>query len=68
MVWKMYLKASGLKGGEEIILNGGSLIKFNDKGLVSYHRDYFDMGEFIYEHIPGLSWIISIVKNRLKAK
>lgn len=68
MVWKMYLKASGLKGGEEIVLNGGSLIKFNEKGLVSYHRDYFDMGEFIYEHIPGLSWIISIVKNRLKAK
>lgn len=66
LVWKMHLKAKGLKGGETVTLDGNSVIHFNDQDHVSYHRDYFDMGEFIYEQVPVLSWVISKVKERLK--
>lgn len=66
LVWKMTLKAQGLNGGNPVIVDGNSYIKFNQQDLVIYHRDYFDMGEFIYEHIPILGWTIQKVKNRLR--
>ena len=67
-VWLMKLKASGLKNGEEVQLHGTSVIHFNDNNLVDYHRDYYDMGEFIYEHIPVLGFVIRKSKDSLKHK
>jgi hypothetical protein len=32
------------------------------------HRDYFDMGEFVYERIPVLRSIIDYIKSRLAGK
>ena len=29
------------------------------------HRDYFDMGEFVYERVPVLRLIIRHIKNRM---
>jgi hypothetical protein len=66
LVWTMTLEANGLNGGKPISLEGNSHIKFNEENLVIYHRDYFDMGEFIYEHVPLLGWTIKQVKNRLR--
>ncbi len=65
LVWTMHLRAKGLNSGKEISVAGNSVIIFNDNNLVSYHRDYFDMGEFIYEQLPVLGWIIRKVKQRL---
>jgi hypothetical protein len=67
--WTMYLKAKGLAGGEEIKLTGNSLIIFSEESnKVTYHRDYFDMGEFIYEHIPLLGYAVRVVKKKLKSE
>jgi hypothetical protein len=66
--WRMVLKTPSLNGGDETFLIGNSHIVFNEKDLVSYHRDYFDMGEFIYQHIPVLGFIIRKVNQRLKAE
>lgn len=63
-VWVMYLKAKGLNGGNEVALKGNSHIRYKD-GLAIYHRDYFDMGEFIYENIPVLGSIIRKIKSLL---
>ena len=62
----MILSAPGLNNGEEVTLEGNSYIKFNENNLVIYHRDYFDMGEFIYEHIPVLGWTLKKIKNKLR--
>lgn len=66
LVWTMALSANGLNNGQPILLEGNSYIKFNDNNLVIYHRDYFDMGEFIYEHIPLLGWTVKKIKNKLR--
>ena len=65
-IWVMYLKAKSLNGGEEIALKGNSHVRYNAEGKAIYHRDYFDMGEFIYEHVPVLGSIIRVVKGKLK--
>ena len=66
--WKMRLIAPGLNKGDPIELEGNSLIKFNSEDLVVYHRDFFDMGEFIYQHIPVLGWTIKKINSRLRGK
>lgn len=68
LVWVMKLKATGIKDGEEISLAGNSVIYFNEKNLVGYHRDYYDMGEFVYEKVPVLGWVIGKIKKRLRPK
>ena len=66
--WIMYLKSKSLKSGEEIKLEGVSHLKFDPKtNLVTYHRDYFDMGAFIYEHIPVVGSLIRYIKRKLSS-
>jgi hypothetical protein len=64
--WTMTLNSTKLNGGNDISVEGGSMIFFNDEGLVTYHRDFFDMGEMIYEHIPLLKNLIKAVKKRFE--
>ncbi len=62
----MYLKAPSLNSGREITVDGVSLITFRGaEGKVISHRDYFDMGEFIYERVPILSSVIGFIKNKM---
>lgn len=64
--WTMEFRAKGLKGGEPILLDGASHIRFGgESGKAIYHRDYFDAGALVYENIPVLGAIIRYAKNRL---
>lgn len=66
--WTMHLKSPSLNSGREVTLDGVSLITFGGKeGKVIFHRDYFDMGEFIYEKIPILNQVIQFIKKRMKS-
>jgi len=64
--WTMEVRAKGFKGGEPVFLDGASHIKFGgESGKAVYHRDYFDMGAFVYENIPVLGSIVRYTKKRL---
>ncbi len=65
LTWRMYLKASAIDS-KEITVDGVSMITFGGpEGKAIFHRDYFDMGEFIYERIPVLRSIVGYIKGRL---
>jgi hypothetical protein len=66
-VWKMTLVTDKLNGGEPIVVDGNSVIKFKN-GKAIYHRDYFDMGAFAYENIPMLGFIVKKIKERFKVE
>lgn len=60
--WTMYLQLSGMS--HEIVLPGTTQLSVqNDK--IAFHRDYYDMGTLVYEHIPVLGWFIRKIKHRL---
>jgi ketosteroid isomerase-like protein len=66
VVWQMQLKSKRLEKGKVMTLDGNSVIEFSPtSNKVIYHRDYFDMGEFIYEKIPVLGSLIKIIKNKI---
>lgn len=63
--WTMKLRVRGLNRGKAFSVKGISHLKFNAKGLVEYHRDYFDLGEMVYERLPIQGFVISQFKKLL---
>jgi SnoaL-like domain len=46
------------------VVRGGSHIVFNDQGLVSLHRDYWDAAEELYEKLPVVGGLMRWLKKR----
>ncbi|MBM4253134.1 MAG: nuclear transport factor 2 family protein [Deltaproteobacteria bacterium] len=62
--WTMYLNTPKLEDGETVTVKGVSQFRYRGD-LVVYHRDYFDLGEMVYEHVPVVGWLTRKVKARL---
>jgi hypothetical protein len=64
--WDMKLQHSKLNSGRTITVNGLSQLKCQTQPdstkLISEHRDYFDMGQLLYENVP----LIGALNRRLK--
>jgi len=66
VVWTMHLKARRLNRGRPFTVDGNSIIRFGEGDKVVYHRDYFDMGDFVYERVPVVRCLVKQVKKRLQ--
>ena len=64
LTWTMFLNHPKLRGGDTIRVEGSSYLRTRN-GKIYYHRDYFDMGAMLYEHLPLLGRIIQRLKYRL---
>lgn len=63
--WRMTLSSPKLRGGKPVVVDGISHIRFDGAGQAVYHRDYFDLGSMIYEHVPVLGFCLRYIKKRL---
>ncbi len=45
-------------------VRGASHVVFNDQGLVTMHRDYWDAAEELYEKLPVLGGVMRWLKKR----
>lgn len=62
--WEMLFAHRRLNKGK-IIVRGCSILSYClDKQLVVRHKDYFDLGNMLYEHIPVLGSMVRIVKTK----
>ena len=66
IIWVMTLKTKKLNKGKPIIVPGSSHIRYNEEGKAIYHRDYFDMGEMVYSHVPIVGRMVNFVKKKMK--
>lgn len=64
LTWTMHLQHPKLAGGRVVHVSGMSHLKFQDAKVI-YHRDYFDLGEMLYEQLPLLGSVIRTIKRRL---
>ena len=62
--WTMSYRHPRLAGGQLIRVEGCSHLLWSD-GKVHRHRDYFDAGALLYEHLPVLGALIRWLKRRL---
>ncbi|UJF18368.1 nuclear transport factor 2 family protein [Vibrio sp. SS-MA-C1-2] len=63
ITWVMRFAHPKINQGNEIAVPGVSHLLFIDK--INYHRDYYDLGGMLYEHIPLLNMIIKKIKSGL---
>jgi hypothetical protein len=49
-------------------VRGATHLQFNEAGLVSLHRDYWDAAEELYEKLPLLGALLRWVKRRVRAR
>ncbi|RDV29394.1 nuclear transport factor 2 family protein [Alteromonas aestuariivivens] len=62
--WTMHARPASLK--KHIELPGISQLKVDSSGIY-YHRDYYDVGQMVYEHIPVVGWLVKKIKGRLQS-
>lgn len=63
LFWTMHYRHRKLKGGQQLSLDGSSHLQFRERVL--FHRDYYDAGAMLYEHLPVLGFVIGKIKARL---
>ena len=61
--WVMSYRHPRLDGGRLITVDGCSHLLWRDK--VYRHRDYFDAGALLYEHLPVLGRVIAWLKRSM---
>lgn len=62
LFWQMQYRHPKLNKGQLISVDGMSQLKFNDK--IYFHRDYFDLGQMLYEQVPCVGGVIRLLKTR----
>lgn len=62
--WNMRFEHPVLKSGSPVDVAGATFLAI-DNGRIVEHRDYFDAGEMLYEHVPALGYVIRKLKKRL---
>lgn len=64
LVWQMTLIHPKLNGGKPVVVPGTTHLNFQDDKVI-FHRDYFDLGQMLYEQLPILGHVIKAIKRKL---
>lgn len=65
LLWRMEYAHPALQSSAAQTLEGSSYLVFRDERIV-FQRDYYDLGEMLYEKVPVLGGVIRLLKKRLK--
>ncbi|HAT41208.1 MAG TPA: nuclear transport factor 2 family protein [Rheinheimera sp.] len=63
--WQMQFAHPAIGGGQPQLLDGCSELVRGADGKVHYHRDYYDLTQLVYQHVPVLSWMTAKVKQKM---
>ena len=63
--WEMSYAGPKLNGGDPIVTIGMTQLRFNEKGEVIFHQDYWDSSAGVFEHIPLVGGLVKFVRGRM---
>ena len=64
IVWDFSFRVKGTD--TPMTIHGSSHLSFNDSHQITYHRDYWDVAEELYEKIPLLGSLMRLIKKRAR--
>lgn len=64
LTWEFRFRFRRFKQGEEQVILGGSHLVFDNTGLATLHRDYWDAAEELYEKLPVVGSVMRWLKKR----
>lgn len=59
LVWQFHF----LLRQRAFVIKGSSHLKFDEQGLVTFHRDYWDAAEELYEKLPLIGFVLRQLKK-----
>ena len=62
--WTMRFTSSRINKGKPVSVDGITVLQLSDD-IIVHHRDYYDLGQMVYEHVPLLGSIIKRIKRSL---
>ncbi|UTF60708.1 nuclear transport factor 2 family protein [Gilvimarinus sp. DA14] len=65
LTWVMTFSHPRLSSGASISVPGVSYLQHSNREIFS-HRDYYDLGNMLYEHVPVVGAIVRKIRQRLE--
>lgn len=62
--WQMTLSHPAIAGGKQIIVDGCSVLQWQQRQIIA-HRDYYDLHQMVFQHIPVLGWATQKITRRM---
>ena len=62
--WIMTLSHPAIGKGKAIEVHGCTELRWRGQHIY-YHRDFYDLTELVYQHLPILGWATTLVKHRM---
>jgi len=67
LAWEFRFCFRRFKQGREQCILGGTHLALNARGLITFHRDYWDAAEELYEKLPLVGSLMRWLKRRAKS-
>lgn len=64
LTWEFRFRFKRFSPDTEQVILGATHVKFNETGLVTLHRDYWDAAEELYEKLPVLGRLMRWLKKQ----
>ncbi len=61
----MRFRHPAIGAGELIVVDGSTELTYNDAGQIVRHRDYYDLTQMVYQHLPVIGWLTGKVRSRM---
>lgn len=62
--WRMALQHQAIGRGKAFVVEGCSLLQWHDSQIIA-HRDYYDVTDMVYQHLPVLGWVTTKIKQKM---
>ncbi|MBR7798606.1 nuclear transport factor 2 family protein [Undibacterium fentianense] len=64
LTWEFHF---GLRG-KNYVVKGGSMLTFNEQGMITDHRDYWDAAEELWEKLPIVGTLVGWLRHKFKVQ
>lgn len=63
--WQMRFRHPAIGAGELIVVDGSTELTYDAGGKIVRHRDYYDLTQMVYQHLPVIGWLTGKVRSRM---
>ena len=63
--WQMTFSHLSINGGQPVVVDGCTELTYQTDGKICRHRDYYDLTQMMYRHLPVIGWLTAKVRQRM---
>jgi hypothetical protein len=63
--WQMQFSHQAIASGALIKVDGCTELHWHQDGRIIYHRDYYDLTQMVYQHVPVVAWLTGKIKQKM---